>query len=106
MKGVQDTGSFNRLVAALEPWLDQIVIVGGWAHQLYRLHPSAQQLDYPPLTTVDTDIAVPAKLPVTGQDIRERLLARDSRSSLWATIARRQPTITWAARTPDFMRNS
>jgi hypothetical protein len=75
MKGVQDTGSFNRLVAALEPWLDQIVIVGGWAHQLYRLHPSAQQLDYPPLTTVDTDIAVPAKLPVTGQDIRERLLA-------------------------------
>jgi hypothetical protein len=32
-------------------------------------------LGYPPLTTVDTDIAVPTKLPVTGQDIRERLLA-------------------------------
>jgi hypothetical protein len=62
MKGVPDTDSFNRLVAALEPWLDQIVIVGGWAHQLYRLHP-------------DTDIAMPAKLPVTGQDIRKRLLA-------------------------------
>lgn len=75
MKGVSDTDSFNRLVAALEPWLDQIVIVGGWAHQLYRLHPSAQQLDYAPLTTMDTDIAVPAKLPVKGQDIRERLLA-------------------------------
>lgn len=76
MNGGPDTGPFNRLVAALEPWLDQIVIVGGWAHQLYRLHPSAQQLDYPPLTTVDTDIAMPARLPVKGRDIRERLLAQ------------------------------
>jgi hypothetical protein len=75
MSGVQDPDPFNRLVVALEPWLHQVVIVGGWAHRLYRLHPRAQQLDYPPLTTLDTDIAVPAKLPVEGQDIRERLLA-------------------------------
>ena len=75
MNGVQDPDPFNRLVAALEPWLDRVVIVGGWAHQLYRLHPRAQKLDYPPLTTLDADIAVPAKLPAEGQDIRERLLA-------------------------------
>jgi hypothetical protein len=75
MNGVQDPGPFRRLVAALEPWLDQVVIVGGWAHQLYRLHPHAQELDYPPLTTLDTDVAVPAKLPVGEQDIRARLLA-------------------------------
>jgi hypothetical protein len=75
MNGVPAEGPFQRLVAALEPWLDRMVIVGGWAHQLYRLHPSAQPLDYPPLTTLDADIAVPAKLPAGERDIRERLLA-------------------------------
>src|SRR5260370_6524019 len=75
MNDVQDPDPFRRLVTALAPWLDQVVIVGGWAHQLYRLHPRAQELDYPPLTTLDTDVAVPAKLPAGEQDIRERLLA-------------------------------
>jgi len=73
MNGVQDP--FSRLVVALDPWLDQVVIIGGWAHQLYRRHPAAQELDYPPLTTLDTDVAVPLKLPVREQDIRARLLA-------------------------------
>lgn len=75
MNGAQDPSPFSRLVAALEPWLGQVVIVGGWAHQLYRQHPHAQELDYPPLTTLDTDVAVPARLPVVEQDIRQRLLA-------------------------------
>jgi hypothetical protein len=73
MNGVQDP--FRRVLAALEPWLDQLVIVGGWAHQLYRLHPASQALDYPPLMTLDTDVAVPLKLPVGEEDIRDRLLA-------------------------------
>ena len=75
MKGVQDPDPFGRLAAALGPWLDQVVIVGGWAHQLYRRHPHAQELNYPPLSTLDTDVAVPAELPVGEQDIRARLLA-------------------------------
>jgi hypothetical protein len=33
-----DVEYFARLVDALEPWLDQVVIIGGWAHRLYRLH--------------------------------------------------------------------
>ena len=40
-----DVEYFARLVDALEPWLDQVVIIGGWAHRLYRLHPLAQPLD-------------------------------------------------------------
>jgi hypothetical protein len=75
MNGVNDRESFQRLVAALAPWLDYVVVVGGWAHQLYRLHPHAQEVDYPPLMTLDTDVAVPAKLPVVAQNIRSRLLA-------------------------------
>src|SRR5260221_8969785 len=75
MNAVHDPDPFKRLIAALKPWLRQIVIVGGRTHQLYRLHPHAQALDYPPLTTLDTDVAVPAKLPIGTQNIRERLLA-------------------------------
>src|ERR1035437_7689262 len=52
-----------------------MVIIGGWAHRLYRLHHFAQPLDYEPLATFDTDVAVPVELPRRGEDIRERLVA-------------------------------
>ncbi len=75
MTPARDTANFERLIGALAPWLDQIVIVGGWAHHLYRLHPSGQALDYVPLSTLDTDIAMPRRL--TGEeDIRERLIGQ------------------------------
>jgi hypothetical protein len=44
--GPSDVEYFAHLVEALDPWLDQVVIIGGWAHRLYRRHPLAQQLDY------------------------------------------------------------
>jgi hypothetical protein len=66
---------FARLIIALEPWLPQVVIIGGWAHRLYRLHPGAQHVAYLPLTTLDTDIAVPPRLKVMDSDVRERLIA-------------------------------
>jgi hypothetical protein len=65
---------FARLVEALVPWLDQVVIIGGWAHRLYRLDASAQKLTYSPLTTLDSDVALPAKVEVRGANIRDRLL--------------------------------
>ncbi|MBI1805422.1 MAG: hypothetical protein HYR76_00030 [Ignavibacteria bacterium] len=55
--------------------MPQVMIIGGWAHRLYRLHPSAQRIEYVPLTTLDTDIAVPARLKVIDTDMRERLIA-------------------------------
>jgi hypothetical protein len=39
MAGPTDVEYFARLVEALDPWLDQVVIIGGWAHRLYRLQP-------------------------------------------------------------------
>jgi hypothetical protein len=66
---------FGHLIAALEPWLDQIVIVGGWAHRLYRRHPDAQALDYPPLSTLDADVALSPTLMSGAMDIHARLLA-------------------------------
>lgn len=76
MKADAELEPFARLIEALDPWLGQVVIIGGWAHRLYRLHPRSQKLPYPPLTTLDSDIAVPAKIVVKGKNIRERLLAR------------------------------
>ena len=70
-----DLKSFARLVDVLAPWLDQVVIVGGWAHRLYRLHSLAQPLEYEPLATFDTDVAMPDKLPHHGEGIGARLAA-------------------------------
>ena len=70
-----DLRSFVRLVDALAPWLDQVVIIGGWAHRLYRIHSLAQPLDYDPLATFDTDVAMPAELPQQAENIRSRLAA-------------------------------
>jgi hypothetical protein len=64
---------FARLIEALDPWLLNLVIVGGWAHRLYRSHALAQQLDYEPLFTLDTDIAVPQHLPVGEVSVLDSL---------------------------------
>jgi nucleotidyltransferase-like protein len=66
---------FARLIEALEPWLKEVVLIGGWAHRLYRLDPRAQGLTYPPLTTLDTDVAVPSVIEAKETSIRDRLLA-------------------------------
>jgi hypothetical protein len=79
---VRDADYFAHLIEALEPWLDRVVIIGGWAHRLYRLHPLAQPLGYEPLGTFDADVAVPLDLRATGEQIRDRLLARDFREEL------------------------
>ena len=70
-----DLANFSRLVEELAPCLDQIVLIGGWAHRLYRYHPLARPLDYPPLATLGPDIAVPNPLPNNLEtDMRERLV--------------------------------
>lgn len=53
---MNDLEAFGRLVAALAPWQSQLVVVGGWAHRLYRHHPMAATPEYRPLTTLDADV--------------------------------------------------
>jgi hypothetical protein len=43
--------AFSKFITAVEPWLGKVVLVGGWAHRLYRLDSRARRLDYLPLTT-------------------------------------------------------
>jgi hypothetical protein len=94
-----DIEHFARLIDTLHPWLDQVVIIGGWAHRLYRLHPLAQPLDYEPLGTFDTDVALPAQLPATGEDIRQRLLANGFREELMGEM--RPPAAHYRVATED-----
>ena len=55
MPANQEMEDFARLIEALHPWLDQVVVIGGWAHRLYRLHPLAQRLDYDRFTILLTN---------------------------------------------------
>jgi hypothetical protein len=76
MTAQRDDEKFAVLLDALGPYLDRVVIVGGWAHRLFRCHPLAQPVSYRPLMTRDTDVAIPSGIRVDEGSLRERLLAR------------------------------
>jgi hypothetical protein len=69
---MDDFASFARLVTAVDPWRGHLVLVGGWAHRLYRFHELADVPEYQPLTTKDTDFAFSAGAPLEG-DIKGAL---------------------------------
>lgn len=70
----EDLAHFATLVEALRPYWHELVVVGGWAHRLYRFRNDARAPSHEPLFTTDTDIALqPAE--ASSKDLRERLLA-------------------------------
>lgn len=64
---MEDLKDFERLTAALRPWLDQLVVVGGWAHRMHREHPLATRPPYAPVRTRDADLAFGARSKLQGQ---------------------------------------
>lgn len=73
---MDDFAAFARLLDALRPWLGQLVIVGGWAHRLHRLHESASPPAYQAVRTKDADFAFSLSAPLSG-DISAALKAAD-----------------------------
>jgi hypothetical protein len=71
-----DNEQLGRLLDALLPYLDRLVLAGGWAHRLYRDHRLAQPVPYPPLMTRDADVAVPIRMRIDEGVLRRRLIAR------------------------------
>ena len=69
---MEDLANFARLIEALRPWLTHLVIVGGWAHRLHRLHPLAASKEYQSLRTRDVDLAFSPSAPLEG-DLRNAL---------------------------------
>jgi hypothetical protein len=74
--------SFARAVEALEPYLEDLVFVGGWAHYFYTLRPEASPLPFEPLRTEDADVAAPAQLARGKQTIAECLTKAGFRKHL------------------------
>jgi hypothetical protein len=96
---------FVRLIEALEPWLEEVARIGGWADRLYRLDPRGQGLAYPPLTTLDSDIAVPSKIEAKETSIRDRLLVAGFQEEFIGRTGLRRRTTIWSGR-PVSMRSS
>jgi hypothetical protein len=63
---MQDAESFARLIDALRPWLGHLIIAGGWAHRLHRLHPLAKNPGHEPIRTRDVDFALSPRAPLAG----------------------------------------
>jgi hypothetical protein len=78
---VDDLSEIVRLMDALRPWRKELVIVGGWAHRLHRLHPWAGKPAYAPIRTRDADVAFSLESAPRG-DIRSALLAAGFTESL------------------------
>jgi hypothetical protein len=69
---VNDVEALARLIQALEPWRAHLVLVGGWAHRLYRFCPEVNVPTYQPIFTRDTDLAFTNDAPLEG-DIKSAL---------------------------------
>ncbi len=54
-----ERAAFARAVGALRPHLSDLVVVGGWAHRLFRLCPEVTLPSFQPLVTDDADVATP-----------------------------------------------
>lgn len=87
---MNDREAFSKLVEALHPWLHQLVFVGGWAHRLYRLHPSAGNPDYHPLLTKDADVAFSNRARFEGS-IKSRLQEAGFKETL---MGRHKPPVS------------
>ncbi len=75
MSPADDSAALARLINALRPYRGDLVLIGGWAHRLSRLHPLAQPVDFPPLFTQDVDLAIATGVrPGEEEDLRRLLL--------------------------------
>jgi len=70
---VNDLDNLAKLLQALKPWRGHLVVVGGWAHRLYRFAPHVNNPGYQPVNTRETDLAFNSNEPIEG-DIKEALV--------------------------------
>jgi len=65
-----------RGLSAIEPYLDQVVVAGGWVPHIYELVYDASKAGRSPRTR-DIDLAVPRSVPVEGKSIDQLLTEAD-----------------------------
>jgi hypothetical protein len=65
---------FYRVLTSIQTYLQDLILVGGFASLLYRFHEKAEQPDIPPLITYDVDLASQGEVPIrSGKSIHESL---------------------------------
>jgi hypothetical protein len=87
-----DRAAFARLILALRPYLADLVLIGGWAHRLFRLHPLSQPTPFAPLLTQDVDLATPQSLASRHEDLRGLLLQAGFTERL---VGQQRPPVTY-----------
>lgn len=60
---------FAEVIVKLTPYLDELILAGGWAHRLYLLHRHASPAMFEPLMTEDADFAIRARLAARATPI-------------------------------------
>ncbi len=63
---LNDLDAIAQLLDALRPWHRDLVVVGGWAHRLYRFHDKATRPPYQAVRTRDADLAFGSHAPLMG----------------------------------------
>jgi hypothetical protein len=81
----EDLSAFLLLAKALEPYLEHLVFVGGWAHRLFARRPEARSLSFSLLTTEDADIVVHPSLPSTLPPISDLLKSHGFEAEMFGT---------------------
>ena len=56
-----------RILSIIEPYLQDLTLVGGFASLLYSVHEEAENDDNPPLITYDVDLASEGKVAIKGE---------------------------------------
>jgi len=67
--------AFARFLDAAGPYLDQLVVAGGWASRLYRLTDRSIESDFVPLLTRDVDAVIPDRMPSRERGLNELMVA-------------------------------
>lgn len=65
---------FLRALLILRPYLDQLVIVGGWAAYIFHQYYSSEQPKIGPLGTMDIDLAARKPIPIVQNKTIDELL--------------------------------
>ena len=78
---MNDLNPFAKLAQALDPWRNQLVFIGGWAHRLHRFDSRANKLEHQPVFTRDTDLAFANRTPIEG-DMKGALIEHGFKEQL------------------------
>lgn len=78
---MNDLDALAKLAQALSPWRAHLVFIGGWSHRIHRFDPRANQLEYQPVFTRDTDLAFANSAPIEG-DIKASLIEHGFKEQL------------------------